>query len=241
MKKLVLLLFLFVITINAQFEGFTPSLSVQETEIYKSNNQYQQDFLYLCEGLEKFHVNIFKYFKREDFEKEKSIIFKKLESCTNEDDFVDIAQMFLNKAKDSSTKIRNSLIYRTGFHNYPFECEYFADSLVITNVTSQIPIEFVGMVIKSINGISVQEMEKRLSDIICVQNYQMIKHYMTLIEREGFLKLINVIQDDSSKIVVEVSTNKKFEVFPNSNEKYLMSYPLNRLPIIIMDVRFRSL
>ncbi|MFH0733348.1 MAG: S41 family peptidase [bacterium] len=218
--------------IFAQFEGYTPELPIQTTTEYSEANVYQQDFLYLCEGLINFHANVYLNFPKEEFDKEKLIIFNKLKNCNDENEFTTLAALFVNKIKDGHAGLKGE--NQTGnVYFYPFKTKYLIDSLYITSVTDQLPSEFNGTVIKSINNVSLQEIEKRTCEKISFENYvSKQKGLMMRINNTWFLKFIDVIKNDSDKVIIETTNGKQFIALPNSNNNYTAKLP----PHLITEV-----
>jgi|GEM_PF-5062052 len=216
MKLIKLFLFFFFLqNLYAQFDGFTPKLPIQSTEIYKNSNIYQQDFLYLCEGLEKFHANVFLNFPKSEFKKEKEKFLKDLASCKDEKEFGYIANKFTNRIKDGHTNVKiESSIGKN--YTYPFRCKYLVDTLVIMAVSDQLPFSLCGEKIKSINNISVKDIEKITSDIYSTENYVSLQRIIMLsINSTEFLKSIGIISADTERIMISTFDGKEFEAQPN--------------------------
>jgi len=226
MKYFKLFFFLFLSqNLHSQFKGYTPSLSVQSTEIYKNSNIYQQDFLYLCEGLKKFHANVFLNFPKEEYNKAKETSYKQLANCNNESEFGFIANKFTNKIRDGHTGVK--VQWEGGSNNiYPFRCKYLVDSLVIMAVSDQLPFSLCGEKIKSINGISIKEIEKKALETYVTENYVSLqKSIMLRINSTEYLRFIEVIQSDTSKIKIFTYSGKEFVASPNFNGKWKSQIP----------------
>ncbi len=223
--RFVLILFLFNTVLFAQFEGYTPDLDIQKTDKYLNANIYQQDFLYLCEGLVNFHANVYLNFAKEEFDNEKNRIFEDLKNCKEKKEFADLAKWFVNKLKDGHAGLQGES--QTGnVYFYPFKTKYLIDSLYITSVTDQLPTEFNGTVIKSINDISLQEIENRTTEKITFENYVARQKYIMLqINNTWFLKLVDIIKTDSDKVVIETTNGRQFTTKPNSNNNYTAKFP----------------
>lgn len=222
--KLFIFIFLFQ-NLYAQFDGFTPSLAVQESEIYKNSNIYQQDFLYLCEGLIKFHANVFLNFPEAEFNKEKEFYYKQLTTCTNENEFGIVANKFTNKIKDSHTGVKVGKQNGTNYL-YPFRCKYLIDTLVIMAVSDQLPFSICGEKIKSINGIDIKNLEKMAAEVYVEENYVSLQNIiMQGINSTEYLKSIGVIQSDSAKLDISTFSGKEFEVYPNFNGNWKSQIP----------------
>lgn len=212
-----LLLFFFVQTLHAQFEGFTPTLPIQSSEIYKSSNVYQKDFLYLCEGLVSYHANVYLNFPKEEFEKQKEFYYNQLVSCPNEIEFGRIANKFISQIKDGHAGVA---INETAGENfiYPFRCKYLVDTLVIMAVSDQLPFSLCGERIKSINGIPITDIEKRASLVYPTENYVSLQNYIMLrINSTEYLKSIEVIHSDTESVKITTYSGKEFEASPNFN------------------------
>lgn len=211
--------------VYAQFEGYTPPLSIQATEIYKNSNIYQQDFLYLCEGLKEFHANVFANFPEIEFNKEKDISYRELSTCNNESVFGFIANKFTNKIKDRHTGVR--INQRSDVNNkYPFRCKYLVDTLVIIAVSDQLPFSLCGERIKSINGLDVKDIERTTSEMIVTENYVSLQNFIMLrVNSTEYLKYIGVILSDTAKVQISTFSGKEFEVSPNFNGNWKSQLP----------------
>ncbi len=226
MKLMKLFLFLFLFqNLHAQFDGPTPILSVQSTEAYKNSNIYQQDFLYLCEGLVKFHANVFMNFPEKGFNKEKETCYKDLASCNDEKEFGYIANKFTNRIKDGHTgaKVKGEIGKN---YTYPFRCKYLVDTLVIMAVSDQLPFSLCGERIKSINGIDIKDIEKRTSDIYTTENYVSLQNNIMLrINSTEYLKSIGVINSDTESIMIFTYDGKEFQALPNFDGNWKSEIP----------------
>lgn len=220
-----LLLFFFVQTGHAQFEGYSPTLPIQSSEIYKSSNIYQKDFLYLCDGLIAFHANVYLNFPKEEYEKQRATYYKQLAACANEIEFGRIANKFISHIKDghASVKIQGT----TGKNNvYPFRCKYLVDTLTIMAVSDQLSFELCGEKIKSINGIDIKEIEKRASQVYLTENYIRLQNItMSLINSSEYLKSIEVIQSDTDHVSITTYSGKEFSAVPNFNGTWKSEIP----------------
>lgn len=222
--KLFIFIFLFQ-NLYAQVDGFTPSLPVQETAVYNNSNIYQQDFLYLCQGLINFHANVFLNFPKDEFNKEKEFYYKQLATCNTENEFGIIANKFTNKIKDAHTGLQ------VGKQNgpnylYPFRCKYLIDTLVIMAVSDQLPFSLCGEKIKSINGIDIKNLEKMAAEIYTEENYISLQNnIMQGINSTEYLKSIGVILSDSAKLNIITFSGKIFEVNPNFNGNWKSQIP----------------
>ena len=221
MKLLKLFLFLFLISnLHAQFEGFTPELPVQSTVLYKKSNVYQQDFLYLCEGLVKYHANVFLNFPKSEFNKEKDLYYKQLDTCNNEYDFGIIANRFTNRIRDRHTGVKFD-VDNVENQLYPFRCKYLVDTLVIMAVSSQLPFSLCGERIKSINGYSINDIENKASQAYATENYvDLQKNIMLHINSTEYLKYIGITHSDTDHIKVSTFSGKEFEASPNFNGEW---------------------
>ncbi|MCL5031371.1 MAG: S41 family peptidase [Bacteroidetes bacterium] len=226
MKIARLFFFLFLLqSLNAQ--GFTPSLPVQSTEIYKNSNIYQQDFLYLCEGLVEFHANVFKNFPEKEFNKEKETYYKDLAACNNEKEFGYIANKFTNRIRDLHTNVKIKGAIGNNY-TYPFRCKYLVDTLVIMAVSDQLPFSLCGERIKSINGIDIKDIEKKSSEIYITENYVSLQNnIMQSINTTGYLKSTGIIHADTEGVKVSTYGGKEFEAFPNFNGEWKSQIPNN--------------
>lgn len=226
MKLVKLFIFIFLFqNLYAQFDGFTPSLAVQETAVYKNSNIYQQDFLYLCEGLIKFHTNVFMNFPEDEFNKEKEICYKQLATCNNENEFGIIANKFTNKIKDSHTGVQVRKQNGTNYL-YPFRCKYLIDTLVIMAVSDQLPFSLCGEKIKSINGVDIKTLEKMAAEVYTEENYVSLQNsIMQEVNSTEYLKSIGVINSDSEKVEISTYSGKEFEVYPNFNGNWKSQIP----------------
>jgi len=220
-----LLLFFFVQTGHAQFEGYSPTLPIQSSEIYKSSNIYQKDFLYLCDGLIAFHANVYLNFPKEEYEKQRATYYKQLAACSTEIEFGRIANKFISHIKDghASVKIQGT----TGKNNvYPFRCKYLVDTLTIMAVSDQLSFELCGEKIKSINGIDIKEIEKRASQVYPTENYIRLQNItMSLINSSEYLKSIEVIQSDTDHVSITTYSGKEFSAVPNFNGTWKSEIP----------------
>ncbi|MCK9209942.1 MAG: S41 family peptidase [Ignavibacteriaceae bacterium] len=218
MKFIKLFFFLLLLQIlQAQTVGDTPPLPIQSTDIYKNSNMYQQDFLYLCEGLIEFHVNVFMNFPKEEFNKQKETYYEQLARCKNENEFGKIANKFISQIKDGHAGVA---INETAGKNfiYPFRCKYLVDTLVIMAVSDQLPFSLCGERIKSINGIPIMDIEKRASLVYPTENYVSLQNYIMLrINSTEYLKSIEVIHSDTESVKITTYSGKEFEASPNFN------------------------
>lgn len=227
--KLFVFIFLFK-NLYAQVDGFTPSLPIQETEVYKNSNIYQQDFLYLCQGLINFHANVFLNFSKDEFNKEKEFYYKQLATCNNENEFGIIANKFTNKIKDAHTGVQ---LGRQNENNYlyPYRCKYLIDTLVIMAVSDHLPFSLCGEKIKSINGIDIKILEKMAAEVYVEENYiGLQKSIMQGINSTEYLKSIGVINSDSEKVKILTYSTKEFEAYPNSDGIWKSQIP--KTPLI---------
>lgn len=210
-----------------QHNGFTPSLPVQNTDIYRKSNIYQQDFLYLCEGLISFHANVFMNFAKEEFEKQKEDCFNKLKECKNENEFGIIAKGFICRVKDGHTGIGINATAATN-KIYPFRCKYLVDSLVIMAVSDQLPFNLCGERIKSINGINIKDIEKKDRLVFTTENYVSSQNGIMLrINSTEYLKALDIIHSDSESVSVATYSGKEFVAKPDFNGNWKSNIPVS--------------
>ena len=156
-------------------------------------------------------------FPKDEFNKEKEASYKQLAGCKSETEFAFIANKFTNRIKDGHTglKIEGTEIQD---YTYPFRCKYLMDSLVIMAVSDQLPFSLCGERIKSINGISIKEIEKRASELYATENYVALqKSIMYKINSTEYLKFIGIIHSDKENLKILTYSGKEFEALPNFN------------------------
>lgn len=229
--KYIRLFFLLILlqSTHAQFNGYTPDLPIQSTPLYNESNIYQKDFLYLAEGLVQFHANVFMNFPKEEFDKEKEIIYGKLADCKSGSDFGYIVNKFVSRIRDRHTRV---LVRGTSGQNniYPFRCKYLVDSLVIMGISELLPVSLLGEKIQSINGIDIKEIEKRASIAYASENYVDLQRTIMLeINSTDYLKEIEVIKSETESIIVKTYGGQQFEVLPNMMGSYKTQLPTKPL------------
>lgn len=196
---------------------------MQSTDIYMEANIFQQDFLYYCDALVNTHPNVFLNYPEDKFETNKKNALDILSHCNNEEEFSMILQQFIAPIKDTHTKVTN--IWFPGEKRYPIRYKFYGDSLYILNMTNQLPTEFYGTILYSINGFSLEDIKMKAAQYTSYENEVGLKNNINLsIYKSDFLRTLGIIKNETDSITIETTGKRKWTIHPNSNSNWQIKF-----------------
>lgn len=169
-------------------------------------NDYQYDFVYLTQLLEQGFPNIDSVFPLKEREEQKKQIITALSANNiNNKEFILHTRKYLSNFHNQHT----TLYLKSEPENiYPFLIHISYDKWYLFNINKGQDSLHIGKEIEKINGIGINEIEKRLFDYTFAENkinQQYELRHLQFSNRPSYLKAIDVIKDPTEKIKITFS------------------------------------
>ena len=194
----------------------------------KELNDYQYDFTYLSHLLEQGFPEIDSVFPAEERKEKETEILNALSRKNLENkDFLLQARKYLSNFHNQHTNI----YLKSEFKNvYPFSVHISYNNWYLLNIDKKHDSIYVGKKIVKINGIDINEIEKKLSSYTFAENkinQQYEIRNTQFYNKPLYLKEINVIQEVTDKIKILFTDNSSILLEPVSMDKKLDFYKVN--------------
>jgi Peptidase family S41 len=194
----------------------------------KEFNDYQYDFTYLSHLLDKGFPEIDSIFpKRERKEKEDVIINALSKNNLENKDFALQARKYLSNFHNQHTNIYLKSEFKTV---YPFTIHISYNNWYLLNIDNKQDSLHIGKKIKKINGVDINEIEKKLYDFTFAENkinQQYEIRNTQFYNKPLYLKEINIIQELTDKIKITFTDNSSISLEPVNTDKKLDLYKIN--------------
>jgi len=198
----------------------------------KEYNDYQYDFIYLTHLLEIGFPLIDSIFPKNERTEQQNSIIKSLSNDNLENkDFVLNARKYLSNFDNQHT----SIYLKSDFNYfYPYKIHISNDKWYLLNIDKKQDSLFIGEQIEQINGIDINEIEKRLFNFTFAEN-KINKQYQVrfnqFYKNSIYLKEINLINKETDELKISFTNKTSLSLKP-INEKanyYKIDIPPNEI------------
>lgn len=238
MRKIVFLLFLIIVVSSCSQQKMislitkTPTIEYTKPNNFKNLNNYQKDGIYLVELIKQTYPRL--ETKTPNFEAKADAFLNSLNSLKLDIEFEIELKKFIAVLEDGHSyfNINFSKFSKNRFSIYLF---HEKENWVIGNVEKSVDSSFIGKKIKSINGISISEIEKRINSLESGENKywknNMFSSYYTypiywkalnVFEENETLNLI--VDDNGTEKAFSLTSKEKTESYKVSTKKQLFPF-----------------
>jgi len=209
---------------NAGMKNYSLDEKIDKREF----NDYQYDFVYLTHLLEQGFPNINSVFPAKEREIQRKQIIASLSSKNiNNNEFVLYTRKYLSNFHNQHTNI----YLKSDIESiYPYSVHISYDKWYLFNIDEGQDSLNIGKKIDKINGVEINEIEKRLFDYTFAENkinqqYE-LRHFQ-FSNRPSYLKAINVIKDPTEKIKITFSDSSQLLLETTKDYKNLKWHQVN--------------
>lgn len=214
-KSIVLIMIMTVMLLVGGFKSTAKAKVNFDKTTDLTVKQWIDDINYLYENLPKYHKNLYHSMKEETFKGELEKLKKDVPQLKDYEIRCRLAQI-VALVGDAHTSVWLDFS-QNGNKTYPISLEWFGNELRVI-LTEKDKKEILGLRIKEINNVTVEEVMKRVNSLISHENSQWVKavnvDYVVIPE---VLKLLNIISEDKVVFTFEDEGGniKKIELMPS--------------------------
>ena len=185
---------------------------VEETDYYKTLNNYQKDFLILAHIVKDAYPNCREYLSDSIWQISVDAGIKDLESATDTSAILEY-QKFLAQLKNKHTYVSYPLIYNMGEKNFLFAVHYLNDKWIIFNAHKDYPEALIRSQLLAINDIPIDTFYNNIKPYLGEESEENMYHAAyskNLFGRTVFIKTLGLeykSNPDSMKLTIKDSSN----------------------------------